>query len=291
MMKAIEADVACVWPARALLGEGPCWDARTGELVWVDIKQKHLHAYDGPRGRQRTWSLPCRLGSVAVPPPHWSPPADLAASRLFLGCGDVGLAWIAANDDHLVLRPISHPEPELLGNRFNDGKIGPDGRYWAGTMDDAEQAASGSLYAFAADGSHERLDDGYRVSNGPAFGPCGRIVYHTDSVLRVVYVFDLMPSGRLAGKRVFTRFSEHEGHPDGMTTDRHGNLWIALWDGGRIAKLSPEGKRLGCIQLPTPRPTSCVVADADCRDMFVTSARVGIPRDDQLAGGLFRIRL
>ena len=280
----------CVWPARALLGECPCWDRRSSRLFWVDIKSAELHALQLADRARQSWQLPDRICSLDVPPPGWDSPEALRGES-FVGCGDSGFAWIGVEDDAVEILPIVHPERGEPDNRFNDGKVGPDGRYWAGTMHDREELATGSLYAFRADGGHTVLDSGYRVTNGPAFSPDGSVVYHADSARREIYAFDLGADGALANKRTFARFAAGEGSPDGMTTDRRGNLWIAMWDGARVQELSPEGTRLGAIPIPTRRPTSCKFVGPDCAEMFVTSARVGLSDEDPLAGGLFRVRM
>jgi xylono-1,5-lactonase len=239
---------------------------------------------------RQSWTLPSRLCSLDVPSVDWSSPSGLLG-EVFIGCGDVGFAWIALEDDAVEIVEVVHPERDQSDNRFNDGKTGPDGRYWAGTMHEPEESATGCLYAFSADGTYAVLDSGYRVANGPAFSPDGSVVYHTDSVRQEVYAFDLAGDGLLENKRVFVRFADGEGHPDGMTTDRHGNLWVAMWDGARVEQLSAEGARLGTVSIPTRRPTSCTFVDPDCTEMFVTSASVGASSEDSLAGGLFHVRL
>ena len=279
-----------MWPARAQLGEAPCWDRRSNRLFWVDIKGTELYALRPSDGKRQNWRLPSRLCSLDVPPVEWSPPTGLDG-EVFVGCGDVGFAWIAPKDDVAEIVEVVDPERDQPDNRFNDGKVGPDGRYWAGTMHEPEQLDTGSLYAFQADGTYEVLDSGYRVANGPAFSPDGSVVYHSDSLRGEVYAFDLTGDGRLENKRMFVRFAEGEGNPDGMTTDRHGNLWVAMWDGGRVEQLSPGGDHLGAVPVPTPRPTSCTFVDSDCAEMFVPSAATGISSDDPLAGGLFRVGL
>lgn len=285
----IAADVECVWPARAVLGEGPCWDARSGAVYWVDIKGARLHAFDIATGAKRTWAPPHRIFSLGTPPPQWNPPAQ--AAHWFVGCAEPGFGWIGVAGDEILFQTLSHPEPGQTHNRFNDGKTGPDGRYWAGTMHDAESEPTGSLYAFAQDGAAARIDSGYVVSNGPAFSPDARTLYHTDSARRIIYAFDLDAAGQAARRRALIEFGEDDGYPDGMTCDRAGDLWVAMWDGGRIEKLSPEGRRLGALPIPARRPTSCVFVNDACTDLFVTSAAIGAPADDALAGALFRARL
>ena len=284
-----KAEVDCVWPARAVLGEGPCWDAVSRKLYWTDIKAARFHAYTPGNGLRETWALPCRVGSVAVPPPTWSPPSGFG-EEVLLACGDHGLMWLDLGASNVATSVIADPEADLPDNRFNDGKIGPDGRYWAGTMHDPETEASGNLYAFTPNGHSARLDGGYGVTNGPAFSPDARTVYHNNSALQTVYAFDLAPDGQLANKRVLIQFAAGEGYPDGMTTDQQGNLWIAMWDGARIEKVSPQGIRLGHVALPTPRITSCTFAGDDTV-LYATSASIGLSESDTLAGGLFRINL
>lgn len=275
---------------RSLLGEGPVWDVARGHVLWLDIQGRWLHRVTLSDDTVTTWPLPCRIGSLAPPPMQWQPPRTVAGDT-YLCCGDEGLAWLSLERDGVRLAPIIHPERHLPGNRFNDGKPGPDGRYWAGTMDDAEEQASGSLYAFAPDGSFEQIDAGYRVTNGPAFSPDGRKVYHTDSALQVIYAFDRQCDGRLANKRPFVTFASGEGYPDGMTTDQDGNLWVAMWDGNCVEKISPDGKRIDRIEMPVPRCTSCCFADEDDTVLYVTTARIGLPGNDPLCGALFRVLL
>ena len=286
----IDAIVECVWPARAILGEGCCWDPRSGRIFWVDIKGRQLYALSISSGDRQVWTLPCRIGSLAVPPPDWRPPGELAG-ELFLACGDLGLMWLALRATGVRILVIANPEAHLPENRFNDGKIGPDARYWAGTMHDLEIHASGSLYAISSNGSVILLDTGYRVPNGPAFSPDGRTVYHTDSPLQTVYAFDLSLDGQIGNKRVFVQFEAGEGYPDGMTTDANGYLWIAIWDGARIEKVSPEGERVGHIRMPTPRVTSCSFVGEDVNVIYTTSASMGVSDVDEAAGGLFKLIL
>jgi D-xylonolactonase len=279
--------VSEVWPAGATLGEGPVWDARSGCVFWVDIKGRQLHAYRHRDGDRRSWHTPFRLCSLAPVAPPWLPPPDMTGD-VFIACGDPGLVWICVDGPSLTVRSVVHPERHLPGNRFNDGKLGPDGRYWAGTMDDSEADSTGSLYAFAADGSFRVMDQGYRVTNGPAFSPDGRIVYHTDSVRQEIYAFTLQNDGWLGPRRLLRRFGPGEGFPDGMTTDGDGNLWVAMWDGWRIQRLSPDGRDAGHVEVPAARCTSCVLVGRD--SLYVTSAAIG--QEGQTgAGSLYRIGL
>lgn len=284
----IKAHVARVWAAEALLGEGPTWDARAHALFWVDIKGGLLHAYEPKTAAQRTWRPEHRIFSLDAPPAGWRAPAN-GNAQWFIGCAANGFGWIGVDGERVLFETLAHPERDKPENRYNDGKTGPDGRYWAGSMHDPETEAAGSLYAFSSDGRVETIDTNYQVTNGPAFSPDGRIVYHTDSARQVIYRFDLGLDGRVSDRQVFRQFGENEGHPDGMTTDAAGNVWVAMWNGACVRKLSPRGDNIGRIPLPATRPTSCVFADE--KTLFVTSARVGLPSPGSDDGALFAVSL
>jgi sugar lactone lactonase YvrE len=179
----------------------------------------------------------------------------------------------------------------LPNNRFNDGKTDASGRFWAGTMGNREQEASGSLYRIDEDLSCTRVDSGYKVTNGPAFDVERGRMYHNDSAAQTIFVFDISDSGELSGRRVFAQFGEGDGFPDGMTVDSQGNLWVCFWDGWCLRQISPDGEVLAIIEMPVQRPTSCTFAGPALDRLYVTSARRGL--DEQAlemqpcAGGLF----
>lgn len=278
----------CVSESRSQLGESPCWDPRSHRVYWVDIKGQALHGFDVESEESRTWQLGCRICSVDRPA-GWQLPAPRLAVAL-VGCGDAGLCWLQVSDDRVQIASLSDWRPEPRA-RFNDGKMGPDGRYWAGVMDENENEDIGALYACSQDGDFSVMDTGYRVPNGPTFSADGTTAYHSDSWRQVIFAFDLGPDGSLKDKREFLRFEEGEGHPDGMATDAEGNLWVAMWDGSRVEVISPGAERIATVPIPTKRPTSCRFVDPECIELFITSAAVGTTAEDRHAGGLFRVRL
>lgn len=266
----------CVWAAGAVLGEGPVWDPREGALFFVDIKQARLHRLSLTTDTQTSWDMPEPICWIL---PRASKPGFIAGFKS-------GFAELLL--EPMKITKIGSPEPEREGNRLNDAKVDPWGRIWAGSMDDAEQSASGALYRLDPDLSWRRMDDGYRVANGPAFSPAGDALYHTDSAPGIVYRFALTEDGTLSDRRELIRFEEDWGAPDGMTTDAEGGLWIAHWDGARISRFTPEGILDQSIAMPVSRPTSCVFAGPALNRMFVTSASIGCT-GEPLAGGLFEL--
>jgi sugar lactone lactonase YvrE len=271
-------DMTIVAACEALLGEGPVWVEREAALYWLDIQTPRIWQWRPGDGETRWWTPPWRISAIAP-----------RAGRGFIAATEAGFALI--DPQRSDYRLIDNPEADLPGNRFNDGKLDRAGRFWAGTMDDAEEAATGALYRLDRDLSWNRIASGYRVTNGPAFAPDGRIMYHSDSALQIVYRFLLDESGEPQQRTVFLQFGGDDGYPDGMTVDAEGCLWIAFWDGWSLRRFSPEGEVLHRLPLPVQRPTSCAFGGDGLRRLYITSARIGLSEqalaDQPLAGAVF----
>lgn len=260
---------------RDTLGEGTLWSARDDAVYWTDIVAPAINRLSLADGSILRWAMPEPIGWIVE-----------RQGCDFIAGLQSGFARLSL--DPLTIEPIGDPEPHLPGNRMNDGKADAEGRIWCGTMDMAEQAESGAFYRLDPDGRWLQMDSGYKVPNGPAFSPCGRWLYHTDSARRSVYRFARTEGGGLADRELFIRFSEEDGYPDGMTVDADGHLWIAHWDGGRISRFTPKGKLDRAIPLPARQVTNICFAGAGLDRMFVSSAAVGLP-ESEYDGGLFEV--
>lgn len=272
-----QPQVTCVADVKAVLGEGPVWVAHEPALYWVDIHGRKVFRLD-PNGQVRAWDTPVRVGSLA--------PREGGG---FIAGTDQGFALVdllLGRFDH-----IGNPDAQQGSNRFNDGKVDRSGRFWAGTMDDREKEATGSLYRLDGKLRWTRVDEGYHVTNGPAFSPDGRSMYHNDSGRQVTYVFDVDDEGVASNRRELARYAGDDGYPDGMTVDAEGCLWIAFWDGWCVRRLSPDGERLAELPVPVQKPTSCAFGGEALGTLFITSARRGLEGTElqrqPLAGGLF----
>lgn len=259
---------------RDQLGEGPLWSSRDQSLYWVDILDPHLNQLDLMTGAVTATPLAEPTGWVI----ERQAGGFIAGSRS--GFHDLVLSPFR-------MTPIGDPERDIPTNRMNDAKADASGCIWAGTMGDGV-SPSGSLYRLDRGRNWEKVDTGYSVTNGPAISADGRSLFHTDSYQGVVYRFDLSDEGELSNKRLFVRFEQEWGSPDGMTFDAEGGLWIAHWGGSCISRFSMTGVREDIIDLPTPQITSLTFAGQTLDRMFVTSAAVG-HGDSALAGALFEI--
>ncbi len=271
-------EARCVWPAGALLGEGPLWSPVRNAVYAVDIRGARILRLSLADGERRDWTLD-----------------DAACWLVESADGDGFIAGLRSRrvvrlnldgDRPVVIAELAHLEPDRPGNRLNDAKADAQGRLWVGSMDDAEASPTGALHRIDPDGAVARVDEGYTVANGPALSPDGRTLYHTDSAARTVYAFDVGADGGVSGKRVHLRFAEADGYPDGMTCDAEGGLWIAHWDGGRVSRFLADGTLDRMVRLPVSRVTSCVFAGPDLDRLFITTAAHGRP-EEPLAGAMF----
>jgi sugar lactone lactonase YvrE len=269
--------------ARATLGEGPCWDARASRLHWVDIEGCALHRYDPATGRDEVRALG-RMPGAVVP---------RRSGGLLLAMQDGLRALDPETGEWTTLADPEEGDPEM---RFNDAKCDPAGRFWAGSMAISAEAGRGSLYVLDAALRLERKLDGLAISNGLAWSPDERILYHIDSPTHRVTAFDYeRETGRISAPRVAVTIPDGMGDPDGMTIDVEGMLWIALWGGSAVARWDPgSGALLERVELPVSQVTCCAFGGAELDTLYITSARSRLTEaqlaSEPLAGGLFSVR-
>lgn len=265
---------------RDILGEGPCWDPRRGRLYWVDIKGRRLQWIEPAGGAEGALDLPLRTSALA---PRGDGSLVLATER---GFG-------ALDPDTGAFELRVEVEPERPRNRSNDGGIDLQGRFWMGTMDDAEEQRSGALYRLDADWTCHRVLDGAAILNTVAVSPDGRTFYQADSRDQTIYAWDLDESGVISRQREFVDLRGTEAYPDGSAVDAEGCLWNAQWGAWRIVRYTPEGAVDRVVDLPVEQPSSCAFGGADLATLYITSARVGLSEEalarQPEAGCLFSI--
>jgi sugar lactone lactonase YvrE len=267
-----------VWDSRCGVAESPVWDAANRRLLFCDIGGKKINALAVDGGARETWDLPEVVGSFGL----------CRSGRL-----------VVALRHHVVLfdpksRAITDLTPKVAEpatNRLNDGKVGPDGAFWVGSMDEnSPRQPLGALYRVTADGGIEKRSEGYAVSNGLAWSPDGRIMYHSDSTSAIIEAWDFNPAtGATTNHRILAKLTNDDGRPDGAAMDTVGNYWSAGPSAGCLNCFSPAGVLLTKLPFPVPGPTMpCFAEDF----MYVTSLREGKSADVlrlfPTLGGLFR---
>ena len=275
--------VECVLDIRAVLGECPVWCAKASALYWIDIPVGRLNRFDPSSGENRVWTLPEPIGSFAL----WDDRAVLAALKSGIHRFDL--------EDGTLTR-LAQPEPDLPHNRLNDGRCDRAGRFWVGSMAEPPDPTqpSGTLYRVDADRNYSPMVRGLIVSNGLAFSPDGRTLFHSDShaAVRTIWAWDLDPgTGDIFNRRVFCDTHGMPGRPDGGAVDADGCYWMAANDGWELVRFTPKGKVDRRIALPVAKPSMLAFGGSRLETIYVTSIRPeGIDLSDQpMAGSLFAV--
>jgi sugar lactone lactonase YvrE len=178
-----------------------------------------------------------------------------------------GFAYLSPDGS---LRPLAE-EVAPAGTRMNDAACDPQGRFWAGTKADAAGAAA--LYRFDGDGRTEVVLEGLTISNGLGWSLDGATMYLADSHPGVIHAFAFDPDqGRISGGRVLVEVPEEVGVPDGLTVDTDGDLWVAIWGGGRVHRYAPDGELRQTLAVPADQSTSCGFAGPGLHRLYVTTA-------------------
>ena len=266
------------------LGESPFWHPQEQMLYWVDIPGRQIRRAAPSAGKAESWAMPLEPGCIA--------PIQGGGLMIALRDGIYRAASWGAPLASVV--PFGH---DTATTRFNDGKADPVGRFWAGTMYEPRDARKAELYSIdmrASNGNGgrplvERKADGAVIANGLAWSPDTGTVYWADTPNHVVYAWDWdARTNVMERQRVFQQFPGkpagwqpgqpgYGGRPDGAAVDAEGNYWCAMFEGGRLLKLSPAGQLLQEIEVPVRCPTMPCFGGDDLKTLFVTSARYKRP--------------
>ncbi|MCW2984904.1 MAG: hypothetical protein JWR63_2474 [Conexibacter sp.] len=268
--------------ARAVLGEGPSWDARRGVLHWVDIDRGRVHTFDPRTGTGHMRDVRQHVG-FAVP---------RACGGLAVG---VGSAFALLDDGATEPRIVADLPGNGTATRMNDGRCDSAGRLWAGTMGLGAEPGAGTLYRLDPDHRVHTMIEGVTISNGIDWSPDDRRMYYVDSATGRIDIFDFdAAAGRISNRRPFAQLPETDGEPDGLTVDLDGHVWVAVWAGSAVRRYTPDGTLAGELRLPASLVTSCAFGGDDLRDLYVTTARCDLtPQQLEAqpqAGGVFRVR-
>lgn len=276
----LEAEL--VLDTKSMLGEGSIWHPKENKLYWVDIEGKILHVYDPVSKQDKEFPVGSRIGTVV--------PVQGGGALIAL---QNGIHFIDTKTGKLsfLLNPL--PDTAL---RFNDGKCDPSGRFWVGTLALDSRRRGAKLYRFDKDKSIHTMLDSVSISNGIVWTADKKTMYYNDTPTGTVQGFDYNDkTGEISNKRVVVRIPRGSGGPDGMTIDAEGNLWVALWGSGTVAKFNPlTGELLQKIKVPAPNVSSCAFGGKNLETLYITTARAWVNPEKliefPLSGGLFAVK-
>lgn len=262
---------------RGILVESMFWDARTAELVWVDITAGNVHrghldgAIDG--SDDRVSALPPTVSAVQ--------PAD-------------GGGYVVALRDSIVrmavdgtVTPLATVEHAHSGIRFNEGKTDPFGRFIVGSMNTTTGAADGALYSFDHTGSARLLRGGFSVTNGMEWSDDTATMFVTDTATKTVYRASYSADGELGELEPFLVGR----NSDGLALDVDGFFWNGIYGDGEVVRWGPDGLPCDRVAVPAPNVTSVAFGAPDLSSLFIGTARENLT-EEQLeqsphSGGIF----
>lgn len=249
------------------LGECVLWNDRQQAIWWTDIHEARLHRYGLQQRQLTTYTLPERLASFGfTEDDDWLICAFASGFALYQPKSQK-IDWIA------------QPEKAIPGNRFNDGRVDRQGRFWVGSMCESQpMEASGNLYCLAGRQAKKVLGDIY-IANSICWSPDSRRFYFADSPRHSIHAYAFDPTtGDLQKPHLFaTTTPPHE--PDGSTVDAEGYLWNAVWGGGKVVRYSADGQVERELSLPVSQPTCVAFGGADLDLLLISTAKIGLSVD------------
>ncbi len=250
-----------IFAARARLGEGTLWHPDEQLLYWVDIYNHRVHQFNPVTGEDRFFDVGEVVGCIAPG----------GTNRLIMAQRH-RIAFLDTSNGQVTPILDIETNPDI---RFNDGKCDRAGRFWFNSMSGKGEPL-GSLYRYDRDGLHI-LETGLTVANGLGWSPDNQTFYLTDSPLKTIYAYDFdLESGSICDRRVLIDLKAESFFPDGMTVDKDGCIWSAMWDGWYIIRFDPNGKEMMRVKMPVQRPTCCTLGGEDLKMLYITTASVGL---------------
>lgn len=237
--------VELLFDAQAELAEGPVWCELRQRLVWVDVLKKRIHFLDPLTAKDRFIQLDVMVGAAY---PYRDHKTLVIATERGIGLLD---------EETAEVEWLFDPEQNKPDNRFNDGKIGPDGHFWAGTMrKDGEGRGEGALYRFdLQERTYQKMIGDVGLSNGLDWHD--QRFYFVDTHEKRIDVFEYkVETGTISNRKPFAEI--REGFPDGLCVHRDGSVWIAQWGAGMISQFSQDGKFIQSVKVPAPHVSSLV---------------------------------
>ncbi|HEY8099888.1 MAG TPA: SMP-30/gluconolactonase/LRE family protein [Burkholderiaceae bacterium] len=283
----IAAHIQVAYDIPMKVGECPLWHPDEAMLYWIDNVGCAVHRLNPKDGSEMSWPMLSEPGCIA----RHATVGLVVALR-------TGFYHLDTDTD--TLTEIAPAPYDTATTRFNDGRCDAAGRFWVGTMYEPRDKQLGTMYTLEQGTVHQHWS-GITVSNGLAFSPDNRTLYHADTTAHVIrrYPFDL-DSGQVSLPQFVRQFSmdktnNYIGRPDGAAVDSEGAYWCAMYEGGRLLRLTPEGQTLQEILLPVRCPTMIAFGGADLRTLYITSARHNRPADElekyPLSGCLLSVRV
>ena len=258
-----------VHDAPMLVGESAIWHEVESALYWVDIEGLTVNRLHAASGKFSSWKMGSNPSALAIDDNN----VLVVATRERL---------LRLNTTDGAETPIADAPYDTSKVRFNDGRVDPAGRFWIGTMYEPRDQPAAEMYVLDRDNLRCAWRGGMTNSNGLAWSLDGRTMFHADTTTHRIDCYDFdVATGEHSNRRTILTFPtdktapDYGGRPDGATIDSEGMYWVAMFEGGRVLRISPTGEILREIKLPVRCPTSVCFGGPDLRTLYITSASHG----------------
>ncbi|MDQ2973901.1 MAG: SMP-30/gluconolactonase/LRE family protein [Acidobacteriota bacterium] len=150
---------------------------------------------------------------------------------------------------------------------------------------------------YLAPGSQKWVEvaDDLNYANGIGVSPDQKTLYVSETVGNCILKFTINGDGSLSHRSNFALLNLLTPNkvnswwigPDSIKIDSKGNIYVAQWAGGKILKLSPDGKLLHIFEIAAGNGTTNVAFGDGERELYVTV--VNDPNDSQAKGSIVKI--
>ena len=235
------------------------------------------------------------------------------------GCGHNGLALTkqktfllaCTNDPGAIL------ELDMSGKQLRRWDTDSKGNKLEGGINDIVVTANGGAYAtvfgpypdppipssvigkilYLAPGGDKWVEvaDDLNYANGIGVSPDQKTLYVSQTVSNCMLKFTINADGTLSNRSNFALLNVLTKNkndspwlgPDSMKIDSQGNIYVAQWFGGKILKLTPDGKLLHVFEIAAGDGTTNVAFSEGEKELYVTVVKD--PRDSQAKGSIVKI--
>jgi sugar lactone lactonase YvrE len=280
------SEVRCIAPVGDRCGEAATWEEDENVLYWTDVNRFLIHALDARTNAVRSWLFDEPVVALSLTKDR---------DELLVALGSQLILWNRKTDARRNHGFRCSGWPDV---RLNDGRAGPGGEFWIGSMannvgrqGEANEAIAGKgeLYRVIRSAPPKLFKDKLGISNTVAWSPDNRVFYFGDTMKNTIWAYDYDVSAMTISRErpFFSGFSR--GHPDGSAVDSEGYLWNCRFGGGCVVRVAPDGTVDRVVEMPVRNITTCTFGGSDLRTLYITTASILTDQSDRLAGSLFAL--
>ena len=246
--------------SKTLLGESGFYLYKTNEIVFLDLLNPSVFFYSitNKTLSKEKLNLPKPLGNIY--PMH---------NGQFIISNVDGLHVYYRNKKTIKYFQDIRGTDELHKISYNDGTITKN-KLWIG-LSHIKETKNLGYFGYLQNNKFNKLDQGFKVSNGPAVDEKQNKLYFSNSLNSSIYQYNL----KTLKKKLIYKLKKNQGFPDGIALDNKNGLWVAHWAGGQISRINLKTKEIDvAIKIPALNVTSVTFVGKKLNHIFVTSAKI-----------------